>query len=85
MQPTPSPLRYEGAPPSCQSWASILTVGDLVGGGRLTPSRWTATYQALASMEKSTRTPQANRQKNAARAVKRKPEEAPNRTLGVSR
>ena len=34
------PTRRAADPPSCQSQASVLTVGDQVGGGRLTPSRW---------------------------------------------
>jgi hypothetical protein len=39
----PRPTRRAADPPSCVSWASVLTVVDRVGGGRLTPNRWAAT------------------------------------------
>ena len=66
MQPTPSPLRYEGTPPSCQSWASVLTIGDRVGassypalcagdalGERATATSWrTWPEWAAAGMER---------------------------------
>jgi hypothetical protein len=37
VQNAPGKQRRAADPPSCRSWASVLTVGDRVGGGRLTP------------------------------------------------